>query len=248
MTDHGILIKGDVLSGTQWCRREPNAWWDADEFGTRPRGDRVDLLCGHWTAGEAGTRSDDDDGPRVVNVMKKRMSRRRPGKRLQVSVQFVIGADADPDADFAEVWQTMDLGLTAATHVGQGVVNRRSIGVEVVNAGIPGRTDVRHRPQTVVRWVGGRRQTVLEFQPAQLRSWVRLANALSAGCLPSGIAIPRQIPAEGGEPLPGRFTQREMRRWAGAMEHLHMPKTRKIDAATMLIGALMDDGWLALEP
>lgn len=244
-TERGILIDGDVLAGTDWCLRHPDAWWARGEFGTRPRAARVDLLGGHWTAGEAGRRRYDDDGPFVVRVMKKRLSRKRPGQRLRVSVQFVIGACA-PDAEFANVWQTMDLAHDAATHVGMGRINARSIGVEVVNAGLPGRTDIRKRPQTTLE-VLGRHRTVLDFFGGQFRSWVRLANALSAACMPSGIEIPRRVPVEEGEPLARRFTRGELRRWTGAMEHLHMPNTTKLDAATLLIGALLDDGWDPIE-
>lgn len=245
-TAQGIIVDGQVLTGTDWCLRHPDAWWAHGEFGTRARAERVDLLCGHWTAGEAGRRRYDDDGPFVVRVMKKRMSRRRPGQRLRVSVQFVIGACA-PDAEFANVWQTMDLAHSAATHVGRGRINARSIGVEVVNAGLPGRTDIRKRPQTDVH-VLGRKRTALEFYPGQLRTWARLATALSASCLPSGIEIPRRVPVdEDGVPLPRRFTRGELRRWTGAMEHLHMSNTTKLDAACMLLEALIAVGWDPIE-
>jgi hypothetical protein len=243
--EHGILVHGHLLEGTDWCRRdEKNAWWKPGEFGTRPRAPKIDLLTGHWTAGEAGAGSYEDDGPVVVRNMKSRMSRTRPGQRLQVSVQFVIGACA-PDAEYAHVWQAMDLGTSAATHVGRGEINARSIGVEVVSAGMPGSADVRKRPR-VKRKLVGREYTVLSFYPGQLRSWLRLANALCGACLPGNILIPRQVPVVGGTDgglLAHRMTLSQLRRWSGAMEHLHMDNTTKLDGGTLLIEHLLQNGW-----
>ncbi len=249
----GILVAGETLSGTEWCVRQPDAWWDPDDpedrFQLRPRAEKVDLICGHWTAGEAGTKTYADDGPRVVRVMKRRRSRKRDG-RLRVSVQFVIGA-CDPEAEFAPVWQTMELGTRwAATHVGRGHINARSIGVEVVSAGLDGPPNLRDRKEVPVHLIG-RTRRVLEFYPGQLRSWVRLADALSDSCLPGGLAIPRRVPVElirGGpdfRPLSRRLRSSELRAHTGAMEHYLMDNTTKVDAGTLLLQALLDGGWRA---
>ncbi len=251
LIESGILCAGEVLSETDWCRRQPNAWWDPavreDRYQVRPRAEMTDLLVGHWTAGEAGAKTYEDDGPRVVRVMKRRMSRRRPGRRLKVSIQFVIGA-CDPEDTFAPVWQTMEIGgKWAATHVGRGAVNARSIGVEVVSAGLDGQANVRDRSEVDVELLGKTR-SVLEFYPGQLRSWVRLATALSSSCLPGGVVIPQRVPVEvvGAElvrPLPRRLSKTELAVWVGAMEHYHLDNTTKIDAGTLLLQALLDAGW-----
>lgn len=252
----GIVVDGQVLTGTEFVLREADAWWDPadadDRYQLRPRADRVDILCGHWTAGEAGTKTNEDDGRRVVSVMKRRKSRKRPGRRLKVSVQFVIGA-CGPDDDYAPVWQTMDLGgRFAATHVGRGSINARSIGVEVVSAGLDGAANVRDREEIEVELLGRKRE-VLAFYPGQLRAWVRLANALAGKCLPGGIEIPKHIPAqllEDGSTrvLPRRFTTKELGAWSGAMEHYLMDNTRKVDAGTLLLDALLSDGWMQVDP
>ena len=254
--DTGIVVAGEVLPGTSWCIRQASAWWDpsdkADHYQMSKRADVVDLLVGHWTAAEAGKRSYEDDGPWVTRGMKRRMSRLDPTRRLRVSVQFVIGA-CDPDAEHAPVWQTMDIGTDhAAVHTGQRSVNGRSVGVEVVNAGLDGTTNVRDRPEVDVHYLG-RHRRVLAFYPGQLRSFVLLANALTERCLPGGIEIPRRVPAELVEPgevrvLPRRFTPSEQRAWTGVEEHYHMNhmssrRNRKIDAGTMLCGALLEHGW-----
>lgn len=252
----GVVVDGQVLTGTEFVLREADAWWDPadadDRYQLRPRADRVDILCGHWTAGEAGTKTNQDDGRRVVGVMKRRKSRKRPGRRLRVSVQFVIGA-CGPADDYAPVWQTMDLGgKWAATHVGRGSVNARSIGVEVVSAGLDGAANVRDRKEVEVELLG-RTRSVLEFYPGQLRAWVLLANALAGKCLPGGIEIPKHVPAELLEDgrtrvLPRRFRRDELRAWSGAMEHYLMDNTRKVDAGTLLLDALLTDGWMPVDP
>lgn len=252
----GIVIADKVMSGTAWCLRQHSAWWSAleraDRYQMRPRADRVDMLVGHWTAGEAGKKTYEDDGARVVSVMKRRKSRKRPDRRLKVSIQFVIGA-CDPDDEWAPIWQTMDLALDwAAVHVGLGSINARSIGVEVVNAGLDGHTNVRDRPEIEVDLLGQKRD-VLAFYPGQLNTWVRLANVLSGACLPGNIEIPRFVPGElpsrgQARPLSRRMTKREIDNFAGCCEHYHMPNTRKICASSQLVGALLDDGWSPVEP
>ena len=266
--EEGIVIAGEVLSGTDWCRREEDAWWDhksneknpkwahkgamaLDRYQLRPRRGTLDILTGHWTAGEAGTKSYEDDGARVTRVMKRRASRKKLDRRLKVSVQFIIGA-CGPDHEFAPVWQTMDLGLGwAATHVGRGEVNCRSIGVEVVSAGLDGQANVRDREETEVI-LFDRRREVLKFYPGQLRTWVRLANAISGECLPTDIEIPRLVPCTFNNelklvPKMDRFTRKGLRAWKGAMEHYLMDNTTKVDAGTLLLQALLDDGWEGVE-
>lgn len=244
--ERGLVLDGTVLPGTDWIRRDPAHWWQPGERGTRARAETLDLLVGHWTAGEAGTRdrdgdgpltSYDDDGPRVVRVMRSRISPRTGGP-MNIGIHFVIGA-CSPDAEWAPVWQTADPGLTAVTHVGMGSVNRRSIGVEVVSAGLPGPLDLRRRPVTR-QPILGRMRDVLRFYEGQLRTWVALAEELASMDGYFGINIPRRIPAQLAA---RRFTRPEQARYSGAMEHLHVPNTKKIDAGGMLVEALADAGW-----
>lgn len=237
----GLIIAGELVPGTDWIRRDPSAWWRCGERGTRRRADTIDLLVGHWTGGEATLRSYDDDGPHVVRSMKGR--KRADGRPLNVGIHFVIGA-CDHEDEIAPVWQTADPGEVATVHVGQGWINARSIGVEVVSAGRPGPADVRSRPRLAVPLLG-KAETVLAFYPGQLRAWVRLAETLAALDGRGGICIPRHVP----ETLAcRRFTVPEAKRWRGAMEHLHCPGTTKRDAGGLLVEALLDAGWEAVRP
>jgi len=109
----------------------------------------------------------------------------------------------------------MDIGTTTGIHVGSRYINRRSIGVEIVNAGVPGRLDSRRRPQES-RVINGNTKTVLQYYPGQIRTWQRLALLLTttpaeAQCGPSfnvanalhdaGIVIPRSVPFIEGQML-----------------------------------------------
>lgn len=240
MTDRGLVVGGVALDGTDWCLRDRDAWIGPGSRGTRRRADHVDLLVGHWTGGESGARSYDDDGPHVYRVLRSRT--RRDGSPMSVGVHFVIGACSSSDV-YAPVWQLADPGLTACVHVGRGTVNARSVGVEVVSAGRPGRADARRRDRIRVPLVGAVRE-VLRFYPGQIRSWVRLAEAL-AGTQRAGLAIARRVPVFGAS---RRMTRRELRTWAGAIEHLHVAPTTKLDAGGLLIEALADAGWERAQP
>jgi hypothetical protein len=245
-----LILAHDVIPGTDWIRHDPSAWWAPLERGTRPRAKVVNKFLGHWTGGEAGTGDPDgnagplseydDDGRRVVSGMKAR--RRQDGALMRVGVHFVIGA-CDPAEMYAPCWQTADPGITATIHVGDRVIGSSSIGVELVSAGVPGKFDLRRRPVVRAPLLGKTRE-VLAFYPGQLRTWVRLANTLAA-IRRSGIAIPQHVPAIGAT---RRFTRSEARRWAGGMEHLHVPGTTKIDGGGLLIGALREAGWDGVQP
>lgn len=244
MSLSGIVVANELVAGTDWCLRDPLAWWSRG-LGTRQRAKVVDLHLGHWTAGEAGTFDPDgpepltvydDDGPRVVRGMRARINK-ATGRPLNAGVHFVIGA-CDPAALYAPVWQTADFGLIATVSVGRGDVNARAIATEVVSAGLPGRGDVRARPRSRVELLGATRE-VLAFYPGQIRSWVRLSETL-ASIRSAGIAIPRRVPPFGAS---RRFEVREMAAYAGGLEHLHVPGTTKIDAGGLLTDALFEAGW-----
>lgn len=241
MIERGIVVGGRVIPGTDWCLRDSDAWWGAGERGVTRRDRRASILLGHWTAGN------DHDGPvtasRVVRAMK---ARRRPdGAPLAVAIHFVIAAGT-PDTDHALVWQTCDLAL-AATHVGSRGVNAGSIGVEVVSPGTvaqAARLGGSRRP-VVEREIAGDRVHALALWRSQLCTWIRLADTVAAlDGDETGIAVARCVPLDrDGALLADRFSPARQRSWSGAQEHLHVPGTRKADAATLLIGSLHEHGW-----
>lgn len=224
--ERGIVCGGEVIPGTEWCLREPEAWWDwwvpADRPDLRSRhGKPATLLVGHWTAGHP--RVGPATGRRVVAAMRAR--KRDDGTAMDVSIHFVIGWDG-------LLWQTCDLA-TATVHVGRGV-NDRSIGVETC---WPGTMEQAHRlgvddARPEWRTVRGHRVLCMAPSPDLLASWSRLARALapaSSPLVPGKVEIPR-VTARTSMPL------------AGAGEHWCAPTT-KVDAAGYLLDALRADGW-----
>lgn len=248
--ERGAIINGEIFSGSEWILRDPNRWWKPRQFGTRRKAEITTCITGHWTAGEAGgARNEDRHGPRVYDVLKTRRNR-KTGKKLNASIQFVIGAPKDPDdPGIAKVWQFMDPGLVAGVHVGKGYFNAKSIGVEVVSCGVPGRLNARNRDMFVNKNMLRKDRQNVRFYPAQIRAWLKLADMLTGKCIP-GIEIPRQVPgdAEGNILRNRRFTNREAKRWEGAHEHYLTPGTSKIDAGGMLLEALAHDGWEVVQP
>jgi hypothetical protein len=168
---------------------------------------------------------------------------------LTVGIEFVIGA-CDPGDEFAPVWQTADPGKTATVHVGLGDANARGIGVEVVSCGLHRLTTPSRLRQLVIRRVRDKRVECAAFFPGQLRSWCRLADALSDPSSDilraAGIAIPRCVPTTTGGTLLSEvrhMLKAELGRYAGALEHALIPGTQKLDAGGLLLGALRVHGW-----
>lgn len=226
--ERGLIYGGAVLPGTEWCTRDTGAMWRLGERGTRTRDGLPHLLCGHWTAGP--TRDGPSAGRSVYRAMR---ARQRPdGSPLDVGIHLVIGWDG-------LVHQLADLAI-ATVHVGSAGVNRRSIGVEccwpgtVAQAERLGVSGPSSRPR-----VAGRLAHVLLPSPEMLAAWVRLAETLA-----THLPVPRQVPLDrDGAILRDRMTPRALAAWSGAIEHLHVPGTTKIDAAGYLVGALRDAGW-----
>ncbi len=246
--ERGLVVGGRVLPGTEWCIRDASAWWKAGERGTRKRARVRDLLCGHWTAGEASIARYDDDGPSVVRSMRARANP-ETGAPMHVGIELVIGACA-PDDEYARVWQTADPGETATVHVAVGEVNARAIGCEVVSCGVAAKIHPRRQRDVVERTIRGAPVACAAFFPGQLRSWVRLAEALSDETsdilTAAGIRIARAIPATPtGTLLPEvrHLTRPELREHSGAIEHCLVTHTTKLDAGGQLLAELDRAGW-----
>jgi hypothetical protein len=250
--EHGIAVGGQIVQGTERVIRDltlsddarlrgrMRAYWGPGEFGTMARAPVMDGAIGHWTGGEAGAKSYEDDGPWAVSGTKLRKA--KSGGPLKAAYHFVIGACA-PDATTTTIWQSCDL-TQACVHVGLRSVYRRMVGIEIVNAGLPGEGNVRDRPE-LRRMVAGRMTTVLAYYPAQLAAWVWLMNVLSRSALvrQARIEIPQQVPCTRSQlPLGRRFTEAEQRAWKGAQEHFLVPGTTKLDGGTQLMEALLREG------
>lgn len=256
--ERGLLVNGEVIPNTEYIIRDSDAWWDIDVPSHRhdleKRADVVDLLVGHWTAGTAGTADTEDDGVKVWRAMRARKSRKN-NRSLRVSVGIIVSADDDPDDKNAEasVWQCMDIGKLAGIHVGKAMINKRSVGVEIVSTGFPYRrkngklSEWNPRGREVLKTpLLGRNVEVANFFDSQYLAWRRLAEDLaSLDPQEHGFDIPRQVPMLDGELMTQRrMTVPELRKWKGAMEHFHMHGTTKVDAGGLLVKDLHENaGW-----
>lgn len=117
-----------------------------------------------------------------------------------------------------------------------GSVGNRGLGVEASNCGLPRKDGTSPRPYDVVE-IHGRPVRAVRYTDAQLAAWV----ALCEWCA-TEYGWPRQVPD-----CLRQLTPREISRWRGALEHLHLSR-RKVDAGGHLIGALVRAGWKAVTP
>ena len=254
--ERGLLVGGFVLPGTQSVIRHPDAWFAPGSRGTRRRSAVVDLMTWHWNGGEAGfTDPDgagpltpiDDDGPWVFRTLRGRVG--KTGAPLNAGYHLIVGGCLVDDIA-APVFQLADPGLTGVVSVGVGEVNARGIAIAVVSPGYAKNIDSRRPRPAVLRTVRGDRVACAGLLPGQWNSLLWLANRLTE---PSddvlrnaGIHIPRAVPTTTGGRLLSEvrhFTMPEIRRYAGALEHLLVPKTTKQDAGGMILNVLRGDGW-----
>lgn len=233
----GLVIRGAVVPGTELVERHPDAWWSWDDprdradLRRRPAGD-VTALVGHWTAGPV---REGEEAP-VATVRAMRARRREDGELMSVSVHFLIGWDG-------RIWQLADLGVVTI-HAGSAI-NPYSIGVETtwpgteeLATGIAASLRRRGKPAPAAyvqrpekRIARGRPLLCVPPSAALLRGWVALAELLAALPAETGIVIPRQLALE------------PARRRRGALEHQHVERSTKPDAAGYLVDALVAAGW-----
>lgn len=220
---HGIVIGGVVLPGTERVIRDSDAWW-TEGRETRPRaGATIDMLIGHWTAGNA--RTGPGAGKRVFDAMEARTG--AEGRDLSVSVQMSISWDG-------LIWQHADLEV-GCVHVGARPIIRRSIGVECMwpgTAALAARLGL--EAEAVTRAIDGRKVRLCAPSDALLDSWRWLCETLTGtGARAAGIRIPRQT-------LGLRRTLPELARTRGGIgEHATLPRgdVVKIDACGLLMDA-----------
>lgn len=230
--ERGLVIAEKVIPGTERVLRDSSAWWNPGDPGTRKRSPLVDLEVKHWTAGRT-TRK----GPAVVRAMKGRANAARP---IETAIHFVLQWDG-------QIWQAADPGLTAVVHVGWRPVYQRSVAEEhcwpgtIRRAAKLGQGDVAEHDSVQAC---GFRMEVVRPAVAMVEASIWLSGVLADLEGEGGIHIPRQVPSELGR----RFTREEGRYWAGVMEHINAPTTKKLDCAGRMLGALTEAGWRATPP
>lgn len=229
--ERGLVVAEKVIAGTERIHRGPD-WWNPGDPGTRRRAGLIDVETKHWTAGHTGR-----TGPQVIRAMKARATAAKP---IETAIHFVVQWDG-------VIWQAADPGLTAVVHVGWSPIYRRSVGEEHCWPG-----SVRQATKLGEAGAGehdnvqacGFRMEILRPALPMIEASVWLSETLASLEGEGGIFIPRQVPSELGR----RFTREEGRRWAGVMEHINAPTTRKLDCAGRLLAALAEAGWRVRAP
>lgn len=208
-TERGILIGGMLIPGTDRVRRDPKAWWEIGEHGTRPRkGAIADTITLHWTAGnllqgEAAART---------CVARTKARKGKTGGPLEVGFHFLVAADG-------EVWQVADLAW-ATVHVGHRPTILRSIGIEHA---YPGTMEQARKMGIEAKPVAGlaRGQRIWCMEPpAALVNGSRYLVDVLCGIDHPGVRVPRRRGGTGK---------------AGIAEHCDVPSSTKIDTAGVLI-------------
>lgn len=216
MIEHGIVVRGVVQPGTERVIRDSEAWWSAGRE-TRPRRWPVDLVCGHWTAGNCRT------GPTAGRLLWRAMEARRGAdgvRDLSVSIHHSISWDG-------LIWQHLD-HEHAAVHVGHRPTIARSIGIECMWPGTAKQAArLGAEGDVVVRRWDGARVRCMQPSDEMLEAWRWLVDALSRI---------HEIPRVAA-PSDRRLTLPELARHRGVLEHASLPGTRKVDACGLLIEA-----------
>lgn len=209
-----------IIGGKQHHCKTPVVDWSESKLefrnghGARPRVQTIDTIVLHWTAGENGA-------DMVYRVLRAR----------NLGIEFIIDQDG-------KIFQCCD--PTELDTLDAGRVNKRSIGVEIVNYGHRRHTDLipkRGRKRARVRTrINGVNYTVANFFPAQDSSVINLVDAIIEA-IPT---IPRSVPNIDGtlitETLPRSVLLGP--KPLGVIGHFHASK-KKIDPGTELLRTLL---------
>lgn len=221
--EHGIVVGGRVIPGTERVIRDSRAWWTEGRETRLRAGATVDMLIGHWTAGPA--RTGPGAGLSLWRAMEARLNAH--GEDLSVSVQLSISWDG-------LVFQHADLEV-GCVHVGARPIIRRSIGVECMWPGTQAQASrLAVAGPAVSREIDGGRARCLLPSDELLASWRWLADTLTGPeAHAAGLRIPRRT-------LGLRRTLYELARSGGGVgEHATLPRgvPVKIDACGLLMDA-----------
>lgn len=212
------------LALAPWLKVDPSLIFDPAEYkGCRKRTKPPQMLVGHWTGGP------DFSAAQIVRVLRTRVDS-VTGEPDPLSVCFAI----EPDGT---TYQFTDPDRVVTYHAGK--VNDFSLGCELSSPGFP---PARKVPRAIVELeVHGRPVRQVAFTPAQIESWLRLADFCA-----DHFGIPKQVPASKGKLFTGVMTAQQAKAWHGFGEHLHFAR-KKSDAGTQLSRELVAHGY-SLEP
>lgn len=197
-----------INNQAQCCQIPVHSWCATGlEFksgkGSRKRKQPIDLIVVHWTGGEGS-----------VKTMFKTLQKRGYG------VEFAINSDGS-------IYQFCDPCFVDTFDA--GIVNRRSIGIEIVNYGY--RTSKTKIPKlgkkrgTYPCFFRNKEKHFGKFYNSQMLSLVALCDALVA-C--PDLKIKKAIPRNDYDIISKTMTQQELKKFSGVLGHFHV-SDKKID-------------------
>ena len=225
MTNEGQSVAaGVIIGGKQFpCAAEVSTWHTHGlEFrpgkGARKRTQVPDLFVLHVTGGEGAP-------PAMFETLTQR----------ELGIEFAIDVEG-------VIWQFCDPLLVDTFDAGP--INKRSIGVEIVNYGyrvdpktVPLKGKTRPLYDCIIH---GRRVVMARSNPAQIAALVALADTLTS-C--PALKIPRRLPRTKSGEVHGRLLDSaEIAAFAGVLGHLHVSGA-KIDPGLDVMEALSAAGY-----
>lgn len=186
------------------------------EAANKARKTPIDLAVVHWTGGE-------NPPPVVYNTLRSR----------GLGIEFVIDVDG-------VVWQMADPLLVNTADA--GAFNERSLGFEIVSAGVLKDGKVSRGRVVRKETVHESKLNCLDFLPAQVTALGKALKALHATKL---FLFELTAPVdEKMEPHPTELPGRYIRLYRGVVGHLHLAST-KTDPGLQVFRDLMDQKVLA---
>ena len=221
-----LIVKGHPVEDTDnviSLLDDRDLSWHPGDWGT-DKHEPITQIVGHWTAAE-------HEPEKVVLNMKRRKGRN--GRPLRVAIPFLIGKPTER-GKMAPIYQSADPVLTRSVHVGTRVVNRQSIGVEIVNAADPDLSWAKPDERGLIKVTQlGREREWTNFYPEQIEAWIWLCDTLTGV-----LGIDRNT-FQGDR----RMSIAELRKYRGVLEHWNVSGTRKLDAGGILTDSLADEGY-----
>lgn len=215
----GLIVKSSCIA----CPAPVANWLDHGMTFMAGKGARrrnhqkteVDLAVWHWTGSENPVTT-------MFRVLQKR----------ELGVEVAIEWPEDDEAEFAPVVQFADPWLVDTFDA--GFVNPRSWGLEIVSSGLATmwrrfRKRGHHR-ESYVDTINGKKQKMVRFHPAQIRSAIAVTEAINGA-----MRIPMTVPTNpDGSLIKRTMTRGELARYRGIVGHYHV-SPRKIDPGTDLL-------------
>lgn len=232
-----ILSGSDALACDADVHIDPKLWFEPTAQGVpakvRPKAPQMVVL--HWTGAENPVETF------YANCLARK-----------VSAHFFVAGDGT-------IHQLADVLTTTTWHAHSdgGVVNTRSVGIEIQNAGL-----VTSKPSTAAKLLArptyidtvcDRTLKMLMFNRPQIDSVLSILDTLEFAGF-----VQRRIPREPLVGPPGvasndwsdyasilrkPMTKAVIKKFRGVCGHYHVPGSGKFDPGTQLFQALIDDGW-----